>query len=47
LKLGAHAAKVGAIDEVAPFLHPTDVEQIVRWAGVSFATDESVRITGT
>lgn len=47
LKLGAHATKVGAIEEVAPFLHPADVEHVTRWAGVSFATSESVRITGT
>ncbi len=47
LKLGAHATKVGAIDEVAPFLHASDVDGITRWAGVSSAADESVRITGT
>ncbi len=51
LRLGAHVTKAGAIDEVAPFLHPADVETITRWAGSlalsSFAADESVRITGT
>ncbi len=47
LKLGAHATKVGAIDEVAPFLHAADVDRITGWASVSSAADESVRITGT
>jgi len=32
MRLGGSSAKVGAIDELAPFLPPEDVEAIVAWA---------------
>lgn len=33
LRLGASRARVGHLDEVAPFLPPEDVEDLVAWAG--------------
>jgi len=36
-KLGVDAAKIGAVSEVAPFLHEADVEALTRWAPESRA----------
>jgi hypothetical protein len=36
-KLGVDAAKVGAVSEVAPFLHDADVDALQRWAPASLA----------